>query len=1657
MDQGVTGSYDLCGSPAGQSFSISFGGRSGQVIKDAGTGVYKLQNDDNTKVEYLTAAGTNGTYDGGYWRLTDTSGTQYYFGLNKLPGWASGKPTTNSADTVPVGAAKNTQPCWNASFATSLCNQAYAWNLDYVVDLHGNSEAFYYAQTTNNYKSQAGSGALKSYVRSSQLSKVDYGMRSGRELLDAAPLHVAFDYTGRCTGVDCAKGSDIPAGFACATTGTCTTYSPTFYSDQRLLKVRAETLVAGAYVGADTWNLKHSFPDPGDGTKPALWLGSVDHQGVDPKAGTVGTISDPATVFSGQSLQNRVWVVDGLAPLDRYRISAIKTVTGASIAVTYTAAECTASNLPPSPQSNTKRCFPQWWAPTTPIAQPPRMDYFHIYPVASVSTGPGPGGDGSTQLVTKYQYLGSPAYKYAGPKYVAGAGSSQLTWSVFAGYGQVKVTTGNELDGKNPYTVTTYLRGLDGTPADTGGGLKDVKVTVSNGTAIDDSPWLAGMGVETQNYIGGTSTMLSSSISFPWASAPTATGTAATNSAQARHVGTGTTLTKSLSGQGGSGWLESKTTNTFDSYGRLIAASSTGNTAVSGDETCSVEGFADNIAKNILSLSAVASTFTGECSNGAGAGNLLKSARTLYDGSTSAIPGSAGYVTPSLGEAKRSDQAKSVSGQAATAWDLGDTAGYDALGRPTSSTDNSTGTTRTETTSYSPATGLPTSVTATNTLGWTQTTVLDPVRGQKLSETDPNKNASTYRYDASGRPTAMWDPLRPIANNPDPTVATSYSISQSAPSWVKTTKVTSMKIVSYKIYDGLGRLRQAQDQSPGGGTIATDAMYNSLGSQRLVRNKYYYTSEPDGTLKVPTAAVPSSLEYSYDGAGRPAKITSLKWDNQILWSTQASYSGVDTLTVTGPGNSQSAQSTVKDINGSVIKQLLYHGTTPTGTPDTTSYTFDQFKQMTGMKDAAGNQWSWEYDPLGRQVKAKDPDTGTSTTSFDNAGRTASTTNALGTATSYDYDALDRVTAVKIAASDGEVKTLLAKTYDGEKKGQPTSTTRFNGAGFDQAVKTSYSNYNAAYQAKTVTTELPGALGTFAGSYKTLSSYTTTGKLAQQKSPAIGGMAEELVGFGYDEWDQPTSVRDSGLNVIAGFTEYDHYGFLKYFQQLDTKAASNGPDTTGATETFFNWDATTGRLESQWSKNTVRGVISDLGKTSYSYDESGKITARENAFAARPGNPNDFQCYSYDYAGHLGAVWTPTSKQCDNAPSTGSSSVAGLGGVAPYAQVYSYNLSGDRSQVKLFDASGALAVTEDYNYPAAGSTAGHGGGPHQVQSVKGSSAAGEQTASFSWDAAGRMTDRVGQKLDYTLDGKLASTSGASGLPLNPNPDSSGGTPPGAADAGAQDGSRFYDGDGNLVGIVDGSGTTAMVAGITAHATTGGVLTATKSYSFAGKTVAQRTLVGGVSKLVFIIGDSTNTAQTLVSPTVGTGPISTVTRFTDPFGLARGSSQVAAGNGGFTAAPGGVLGVGSNAASQGGFGAVNGYIGGLADTGSALTHLGARELDPVLGIFTSPDPVLHTDRPSGFTPYGYSAYDPINFSDPSGLDWWGDVWGGVSQVANNVGNWVHDNAGTIANVATAVVVTVAVGTLATACVASVVCGIAVAVGAGVAGAIAGYAAG
>ncbi|RAG80354.1 hypothetical protein DN069_38585, partial [Streptacidiphilus pinicola] len=163
-NDGIANSGDECW--GGFNATMSLNGHSGTLVRDDTTGKWHLQGDDGSTIEFLTGA-SNGAWNGEYVKVTDASGTVYYFGLNHLPGGDKTDPASNSAWTVPVynpNPANSTStpptpadPCYSTTTGkASWCQMAWRWNLDYVVDPHGNLTTYTYTPEANYYSRGGG-------------------------------------------------------------------------------------------------------------------------------------------------------------------------------------------------------------------------------------------------------------------------------------------------------------------------------------------------------------------------------------------------------------------------------------------------------------------------------------------------------------------------------------------------------------------------------------------------------------------------------------------------------------------------------------------------------------------------------------------------------------------------------------------------------------------------------------------------------------------------------------------------------------------------------------------------------------------------------------------------------------------------------------------------------------------------------------------------------------------------------------------------------------------------------------------------------------------------------------------------------------------------------------------------------------------------------------------------------------------------------------------------------------------------------------------------------------------------------------------------------------------------------------------------------------
>lgn len=1297
---------DLCWK--GQNLTLSLDGHSGELVRDSGTGAWRLRSDDGSRIEQLTGA-DNGDDDGEHWRLSTPDGTQYYFGLNKLPGWALGNETTQSAWTVPVFGNQAGEPCYNPTFASAWCQQAWRWNLDYVVDAHGNTEAFYYAPETNLYGRNLTPADATSYTRGGTLARIDYAMRAGTELSSPAPARVMFDVADRCVapGATCTSATpgnwpDVPWDQNCAA-GPCTgQHSPSFWSTKRLAAVRTQILTGGVYAPVDQWTLTQTYPDPADGTSASLWLAKIGHTG---QVG--GTATVPDVEFSGTTKQNRVWMTDGLSPLMRWRLSSIRLETGGIISVNYAQPECAPSNLPANAETNSMRCFPQWWAPPT---GPSKLDYFHKYVVTSVTATHVTGGAMAADQ-TYYDYLGAPAWHYDDSVLTP---DDKRTWSGYRGYGSVRIRHGDaNAPAKQETTEYTYFRGMNGDRAAPAGGTKSVSIAASDGTSIPDDNWLRGQIREQITYNGYGGPVVAGTIHAPWASGITA----ADGVREARMVRAGQSTTRTALA---SGWRTTSASTSYTSYGFAASVNDLGDVSTAADDRCTTTAYAPNTAAWIINLPYRVTTVGVACgATPALPADAIGDTRTYYDGAALGTP-------PTRGDVTTVEVANDYPGGMPTYLTTAATA-YDALGRPVSATD-AIG--RTSANAYAPATGLLTSVTTTNAVGWTTTSAMRPEWGAEASTTDANGKVTEASFDALGRRVGVWAPDRPRAANPtSPSIEYGYTISTTAPNVVTTGVLnsTGLRLTSYALYDGFLRLRQTQTLSQGGGAVIADTLYDAAGRVEATHAGYYITASPSGTLFEPSSlsVIPARTVHTFDGVGRETQ--------QTLWvlgvakqvSSIAYYGDhVDTVPPTGA----TATTVYADARGNITTRMLWHGTLAGGHDDTT-YGYTKSGQLASIVDAAGNAWSYSYDALGRQTGASDPDAGISSTTYDDAGRATTSTDARGTTVANVYDALDRVVERREGSATGPL--LASWTYDTLAKGQLTSSTSYVGA--DQYI-VGVTGYDDAYRPLGDQVTIPGSAGALAGTYTTANTYNVDGSLKQTVMPAMGGLPAETLKYGYTSLGLPLSLGGPSLVAYVTTAVYTHTGLLAQVNQNTAQ--------TSTTRNLYYEDGTD-RLQRvvESSYGTGAGGVVDRG---YSYDPAGNVLGISALVAS---GVTDAQCFGYDYKQQLTRAWTPASGDCAPAPSS-----TGLGGPAPYWVDYSYDAVGNRVSETRQPVGAGAATTTQYSYPAAGSARPHG--VTATATYLGTGATPTSAAAYAYDAAGNATTWGSATLTYDAQGRQA---------------------------------------------------------------------------------------------------------------------------------------------------------------------------------------------------------------------------------------------------------------------------------------------------------------
>ncbi|MFB7475102.1 RHS repeat domain-containing protein [Kitasatospora sp. NPDC056184] len=1280
---------------------LSLGDKHTELVYEAGKGWHPAT-DSGERVERLTGA-TNGDNDGEYWKITTVDGTQYFFGLNRLPGYTAGAAETKSAWTVPVFGNQSGEPCYNASFAGAWCQQAWRWQLDYVVDPRGNAMAYYWNTESNNYarnwSSTTGKGTATPYVRGGWLDRVEYGLRSDT-VYSAKPAGVVkFDVDERCLAncgtfdeANARNWPDVPFDQYCADGADCkTNASPTFWSRKRLTAISTKVLTGGTHQDIDTWNLVQSFPPSGDGISTPMWLASVARTGR-----SNGSTTLPAVTFAGEQMANRVdRTGDGLAPFVRLRLNQVTTETGGTIGAYYSEQDCTPTTLPPSDGGNTTRCYPVKWAAEGTTA---KLDWFNTYVVTKVVEGDNVVE--SPDKVTEYSYLDGAAWAKNEDEFTK---AEDRVHSVFRGYGRVQTRTGAGYDART-LTETRYFRGIDG-----------AQVADSTGAVATDRPQFAGQAREKSTYNGDGGALVSATSYTPWRS-PAASATRARTGLPALEAySTGVEKERTRTAVSG-GERVTSLSRTFDGYGMVSTVSDLGDEANGNDDTCATTTYVRNTAAWLLDRVARVETVAAACGGAVSRpADVISDQQTLYDGATALDTAPAkGLVT----------ETRAING-AGTGYDTVSRSGYDAYGRVVSSFDAYG---KQTTTAYTPAAGeVPTQTVVTNPLGHTTTATLDR-RGQEVAVADANNKVTASAFDALGRVTKVWLPTRSATAYPDsPNYSYGYQVRNDGVNVITTATLQhdSTYLTRYVLMDGLLRTRQTQEPAPSGpGRLVSEVFYDTRGLAWRDSGKFYADGAAEGVLVLgQELKYPASTDTLYDGAARPTAVVSKRFGDETKRTT-TTYLG-DATTVVPPQGAV-ATTTYTDGRGRKTEVKEYTDAART-TSQSVKYAYDKRGRLAEVSDPAGNKWTTGYDVRGRAVQTDDPDKGRTTTVYDAGDRPVETTDARNTTLHTDYDALGRRTALKQGAT-----ALSEWVYDTVAKGRLSKTVR-HADGADYVVEVTA--YNSLYKPTANQITVPATEGALAGTYKWTTSYNAnTGQVMWTQQPAAGGLPLERVTNAYTPTTGLAATVYAGSDPILASAGYDHYG-----RTTREEFGAFGKQLWAS----YEYDEHTGALtRAVTDRETAPQRIDDTG---YSYDPAGNVTGITTSSGQDAARVTDRQCFTLDGLRRITEAWTARDA-CTAGPQ------GNVAGPDAYWTSYTFDALGNRRTEVRHDST-AGDVSRTYTTPAAGAAR-----PHALTSVSETGPGGTRTDQYGYDAAGNTTSRPtangSQALEWDAEGHLA---------------------------------------------------------------------------------------------------------------------------------------------------------------------------------------------------------------------------------------------------------------------------------------------------------------
>lgn len=499
-------------------------------------------------------------------------------------------------------------------------------------------------------------------------------------------------------------------------------------------------------------------------------------------------------------------------------------------------------------------------------------------------------------------------------------------------------------------------------------------------------------------------------------------------------------------------------------------------------------------------------------------------------------------------------------------------------------------------------------------------------------------------------------------------------------------------IVTVYSYNGIKKLGQTTSPDgiqteytydPNTGNLLTETVHIPDGNDVVTTYTYDANHNFYDSVTISSTFEPQvyRTEYTYDANGNIATETTFADVNDSNTAMTKSYTYDEygnILTATAPMGNAAAS----EYNEYGFLTRTYD---PNDANHQTLYTYDDLGNQLSITDAGGNTTTSEYDKLGRVTKVTDALGRQTINTYSGANlvqtESGKTATEDGRITIYEYDAMNRQSAVKMIDDDFDEVTLTTYTYDSE--GRTLTTTdgsgRTIGNTYDELGRmiavtdpngftTSYAYDKAgnvtgttdaqgngiyyAYDYVSMLSERTDAVGnvtsytynaignvltvTDARDNTTTQSYDGAGRLIQVVDP--GGNTTQ---YSYNKNGNvigkitPNEYSDPGGADPIVYT-YDNYNRLIQTDYPDGKVVTHSYDLSG---NMTGWDD--GTLSSSTAYDELNRVVQvttnypSFSKTiSYTYDRFGQKTTM-----TLDGNVTT---YNYDALGRLTSIVHPGS-------------------------------------------------------------------------------------------------------------------------------------------------------------------------------------------------------------------------------------------------------------------------------------------------------------------------------------------------------------------------------------------------------------------------------